>query len=74
MKSTICPATCSDCDCDIECREMEHTIMVRGNPDQTMTFTKKGYFCKTKSFFFSLNDFLIQEEELVNRFAGSKYE
>lgn len=73
MKSTICPAECHDCECDIISHEMEHTVVVRGDPDQTMCFTKKGYFCKTKSFFFCLDDFLSHEEKLINTFAGTKY-
>ena len=73
MKSSICPAACHDYECDIVCRTMKHTIIVRGEPDQKMSFMKEGYFCKTKSFFFSLDDFLSKEEEIVNTFAGTKY-
>ncbi len=72
MKSAICPAECHDCECDIVRHEMEHTIVVRGEPDKTMRYVKEGYYCNTKSFFFSLDDFLGREEEIVNRFAGSK--
>lgn len=69
MKNSICPAACKDCDSDIVRHEVEHTIVVRGDPDQTLRFTKKGYLCKTKSFFFSSKDFLSKEEEIVNTFA-----
>ena len=73
MKSAICPAECHDCECDIVRHQEEHIIVVRGEPDQELRFIKEGYFCKTKSFFFCLEDFLEKEEAIVNDFAGSKY-
>ena len=51
--------------------EMEHTIILRGDPDREMTYKREGYYCEQKSFFFCQKEYLIEEEELINRFTGS---
>ena len=65
MKTQVCPV----CNAQSHYEEIQHTIKSRGNPDKTMTFTKKGYRCSRQSFFFSDREFLKEEEKMVNRFA-----
>lgn len=35
-----------------------------------MTFTKKGYLCREKSFFFSPDEHICAEEKIINDFAA----
>ena len=65
MKTQTCPV----CNALSYYEEIQHTIKTRGNPDKSITFTKKGYRCSNQSFFFSLPEFLKEEEKIVNRFA-----
>ena len=71
MKNSQCPVDCGQCATTPVFTEVEHTIIVRGNPDKEMTYTRKGYLCESKSFFFTQKDFLLEEEALLNRFAQS---
>ena len=71
MRCSHCPANCSECSCSPSFTEMEHTVKVRGNPDQEMTYKREGYFCEQKSFFFTHKKYLLEEEEMLNRFAGT---
>jgi hypothetical protein len=68
----ICPATCQDCTYDLSMSEEEHTIIARGNPDRSMTYTRKGYRCNKKSFFFNSREFIHEEEKIVNNFVNQK--
>lgn len=69
MHCSHCPANCTECISSPQFTEMEHTVKVRGNPDQEMTYTRPGYFCEQKSFFFCREEYLVEEEALLNRFA-----
>jgi hypothetical protein len=66
MKTRTCPV----CQSPGYYEEISHTIKSRGNPDKTMTFTKKGYRCSDHSFFFSDQSDLKEEEKVINRFAN----
>ena len=66
MKTRICPV----CHSQSHYEEISHTIKARGNPDKTMTITKKGYRCTKQSFFFSDREYLKEEEKIINHFAG----
>jgi len=70
MNSNKCPASCHDCSSSPVEHEIEHTIIVRGKPDRSMTYTKKGFLCREKSFFFSHSDNINAEEKIVNAFAA----
>lgn len=71
MKCSHCPANCTECLTTPRFAEMEHTVKVRGNPDQEMTYKREGYLCEQKSFFFTRKENLDKEEEILNRFARS---
>lgn len=71
MKCSHCPAKCTECIADPQYTEIEHTVIVRGNPDQKKTYKRSGYLCEHKSFFFCQKEYLLEEEEMLNRFAKS---
>ena len=70
MSKNICPASCHDCKSTPVEHEADHTIIVRGKPDRSMTFSKKGYLCREKSFFFSFDEHIRMEEKIINDFAA----
>ncbi len=61
---------CPVCNAENHYEEIPHTVKSRGNPDRTMTYTKKGFRCSSRSFFFSDKAFLKEEEKMINRFAN----
>lgn len=71
MKCSHCPASCTECTATPRFTEVEYTIKARGNPDQEMTIRRKGFLCEKESFFFCQKDVLLEEEEIINRFANS---
>ena len=71
MRCSHCPANCMECIANPQFTEIEHTVKVRGNPDQEMTYKREGYLCEQKSFFFCHKEYLLEEEKMLNRFAGA---